>query len=103
MSDLKALKAATGGTWFLHDFADPAVSSDPSPSDVTISCDHPATITVAYMGNAMTARLDEARANAAFLVALVNAYRAGRLVEVAADEAHRVEAVMRVEGFALTL
>jgi hypothetical protein len=33
------------------------------------------------MGNAMTTKLDEARANAAFLVALVNAYRSGRLVE----------------------
>ena len=78
--DLEALsQAATEGPWFLHDFADPAVSADPSPEDVTISCDHPATITVALMGRALTATLDEARANAAYIVALANAHRSGIL------------------------
>lgn len=59
----------TPGPWFVHDFADPAVSSDPGPEDVTVSCDHPATITVASMGRAMTATLDEARANARLIAA----------------------------------
>lgn len=62
-------KAATAGPWFLHDFADIAVSEFPSVNDVTVSCDHPATSTVCQMGNAMTATLEEARANAAFIAA----------------------------------
>lgn len=64
--------AATKGPLFVHDFAHPEVSSNPSPGDVTLSCDHPATITVAFMGNGMTGTLDEARANAAKIARLWN-------------------------------
>jgi hypothetical protein len=60
----------TEGPWFVHDFADPAVSSSPSCHDVTVSCDTPATITVAYMGNGLTRELSEARANARAIAAL---------------------------------
>jgi hypothetical protein len=59
----------TPGPWFMHDFAHPSVSSDPGPQDVTVSCSTPDTITVASMGNALTATLDEARANAQLIAA----------------------------------
>ena len=88
---LKAMSdAATEGPMFLHDFAHPAVSSAPGPQDVTISCDDPATITIAFMGNGLTASLEEARANARFFVRLWNDYREGRLVS-ADDMARAVE------------
>lgn len=59
----------TPGPWFVHDFADPAIVWNPSPAHVTVSCDHPATITVASMDNALTATLEEARANARLIAA----------------------------------
>lgn len=58
--------------WFVHDFTEVPDFTDPLPVDVTISCDHPATITVASMDRGMTATLEEARANAAFIVHAVN-------------------------------
>ena len=63
--------AATPGPWFVHDFADPAVSSKPSAADVTVSCDHPATITVAAMGGGLDGHegIEQARKDAAFIAA----------------------------------
>lgn len=55
-------RAATEGQWFFHDFS--ALGGD-----VTVSCDHPASITVAYMGRSLTATLVEQQANAAFIAA----------------------------------
>lgn len=83
--------AATDGPLFVHDFADPAVSSNPSPGDVTLSCDHPATLTVAVMGNGMTATLEEARANARKLARLWNT---DRIAPVGEDETGVREALM---------
>ena len=60
--------------WFVHDFTGLGINA--TPRDVTISCDHPATITVAYMGNALTSTIVEARANARFIVTAVNAHEA---------------------------
>lgn len=66
MTDLTALealaKAATEGPWFIHDFSEIGGA-------VTVSCDHPATITVATMHRAMTAELAEQQANAAYIAA----------------------------------
>jgi hypothetical protein len=59
----------TPGPWFVHDFADPAVSDAPGPHDVTVSCVTPDHIEVASMGRAMTATLEEARANARLMAA----------------------------------
>lgn len=71
LDDLKALyEAGTQGLLFIHDFR--GASDKPSVHDITISCDHPATITVAYMGNALTATPEEALANAKKFVALHN-------------------------------
>lgn len=58
---------ATHGAWFLHDFTGPEINNIPSSRDVTVSCDHPATITVAEMGRGLTGTLEEARANASFI------------------------------------
>lgn len=58
---------ATHGAWFLHDFTGPEINNIPSSRDVTVSCDHPATITVAEMGRGLTGALEEARANASFI------------------------------------
>lgn len=64
MIDIPAIKAradkATSEPWFVHDFADVAVSSAPSANDVTVSCDHPATITVAFMGGGLEGSLGDA-------------------------------------------
>lgn len=67
------LSKATARPWLVHDFTN-AISPSyvPSPGDVTVSCDHPASITVAYMGGSITGSLDEARANAALIVRAVN-------------------------------
>lgn len=59
----------TPGPWFVHDFSEAPGFANPSPADVTVSCDHPATITVASMDRAMTATLGEARANAHLIAA----------------------------------
>lgn len=61
---------ATESPWFMHDFADPRVSSDPtSPANIYVSCTTPDHITVASMGGALTGELAEARANAVFIAA----------------------------------
>src|SRR3954470_10030931 len=59
---------------FLHDFTEAVrtCGHTPAPGDVTVSCDDPATITVATMGRALTADIDEARANAELIVQAVN-------------------------------
>jgi len=102
------MAAFTRGPWFVHDFTDPAIASIPRPADVTVSCDHPATITVAFMGNAMTATLEEARANARLIAAapelltalkeLVEAvYEHGTFVpDGPVDQANRI--IFRAEG-----
>lgn len=81
----------TPGPWFVHDFADPAVSSDPGPEDVTVSCDHPATITVASMGRAMTATLDEARANARLIAAAPDMLEALREAQAVLSDYYRAD------------
>jgi hypothetical protein len=60
-----ALEGVSEGPWFLHDFRE--ASDNPCVSDITVSCDHPATITVANMANALTGKDAEALANAAFI------------------------------------
>lgn len=67
------ISKATPRPWFVHDFTGAVMPQhEPSPGDVTVSCDHPASITVATMGRSLTATLDEARANAALIVKTVN-------------------------------
>ena len=83
--------------WFVHDFANVVdCGHAPSFSDITISCDHPATITVASMGRGFTASMEEARAGAALIVAAVNAYddmiqQRAELVAVLTDAAIQIE------------
>lgn len=63
ISKLKVnLPKTTNGPWFFHDFS--GVSDNPKASDITVSCDHPATITIAEMGKGVTGDLKEAEANA---------------------------------------
>lgn len=66
---------ATPRPWFVHDFTEgvKAMGHTPTVADVTISCDHPATLTVASMGNAFTGTFEEARDNARLMVASVTA------------------------------
>jgi hypothetical protein len=59
----------TPGPWFVHDFSAVPGFTNPTPGDVTVSCDHPATIAVASMDRALTATIDEARANARLIAA----------------------------------
>lgn len=59
----------TPGPWFVHDFSEICLEQAPQVGDVTVSCDHPATITVARMGRALTATIEEARANARLIAA----------------------------------
>lgn len=68
--------AATARPWIVHDFTDAVqqCGHTPSPGDVTVSCDHPATINVASMGPALTASPEEARANARLIVRAVNSH-----------------------------
>jgi hypothetical protein len=62
-------KAATPGEWFLHDFTDPKINSAPTARVVTVSCDHPATITVAEMGGGLDGHtgIEQARHDAAHI------------------------------------
>lgn len=62
----------TDTPWFVHDYTSVAVSL--SPANITVSCDHPAEITICSMGRALTADLAEARANARRIVRCVNAH-----------------------------
>jgi hypothetical protein len=63
LSRLRELAAAIAERqWFMHDFSEIGGSVD-------VSCDHPASITVATMGNGMTATIEEKRAHAAFIAA----------------------------------
>jgi hypothetical protein len=96
------LARATKGPWFVHDFTGPEVNDDPQPQDVTVSCDHPATITVASMGRALTATLDEARANAA-LIALAPTHAAAIEALTAERDALRealrqIDVIVRMPG-----
>jgi hypothetical protein len=52
----------TSGPWFVHDF------------DVTVSCDHPAAITICTMGHALTGTLEEANANVRLIAAAPEMY-----------------------------
>lgn len=72
---LRELEAkATEGPFFVHDFR--AASCEPTVWDVTVSCDNPATITVAAMGPGLTGTADEALANAGFFAEARNQVRA---------------------------
>lgn len=66
------LDGVTPGPWFLHDFTDKSINPDPRARDVTVSCDHPATITVAEMGGGLegSRSLDQARNDAAYITAV---------------------------------
>ena len=59
---IELLRQGTPGPWFVHDFR--GASESPSVQDITVSCDHPATITVCSMDRALTATDEEALANA---------------------------------------
>lgn len=65
-------RAATEGPWFLHDFTGPEINSNPTTFDVTVSCVHPDTLTVATMGGGFDGHtgLDQARRDACFIVAV---------------------------------
>lgn len=75
MTDIEKLKElagkATESPWFLHDFSDPSMNSDPTAQDVAVSCDHPATITIASMGGGFAGYkgLEQARHDAAYIAA----------------------------------
>lgn len=75
-------EAATEGPWFDIEFG-PEVGGAP---DFYVSCTWPDFIGVASMDNGLTATATEKKANAAFIVALVNAYRTGQLVPVPSVE-----------------
>jgi hypothetical protein len=53
----RRLEGGTEGPLFVHDFSEIG-------GEVTVSCDHPATITVATMDNGLTGALAEKQANA---------------------------------------
>lgn len=65
----KVALEATPGPWFLHDFTDASINPDPKARDVTVSCDHPATITVAEMGGGLWGHksLEQARKDAKYI------------------------------------
>ena len=71
-------KAATEGRWNVQDFS-PAMGSPKIARDVTISCSWPDHIGIASMSNGLTATLDEARANAAFIAEMKSACDDGLL------------------------
>ena len=71
------IAGATGGPWFVHDFR--GASEHPDVHDITVSCDHPATITVCSMDRALTATPEEALGNANLIA------RAPLLAAVARD------------------
>lgn len=77
--------------WFVHDFTHALGSRTPDAAEVTISCAHPGSITVAYMGNGLTGTIGEARANARRIVHAVNVYddlvAALKLAKVYAEQA----------------
>ena len=107
LSALRAkAEATTPGDWNVQDFADPAVSSDPSPRDIYISCSWPDHIGIASMERGLTATLEEARANAAFIaaanpttiLALLDA-----LEEARAIMQFRKDAILRAEPEIATL
>lgn len=90
MTDFKALsEAATPGPWFEHDFS--GATNSPIASDVTVSCSHPDHITVATMAGGFAGGPPQARKDAALIVALVNGYRDGSLVEASELEAVRAQ------------
>lgn len=77
--DLAALsEAATEGPWFDIEFGS-EVGGKP---DFHISCTWQDFIGVASMDNGLTSSAVEKKANAVFIVALVNAYRSGDLVHI---------------------
>ena len=79
------IAGATGGPWFVHDFR--GASEHPDVHDITVSCDHPATITVCSMDRALTATPEEALGNANLIA------RAPLLAAVARDAAALRDAV----------
>lgn len=82
---MSKLDKATPLPWFLHDFSSAAelFGYEQSPGQVTISCDHPATLSVAVMAKAITGEIEEARANALLIVRAVNNF--GALIEILRD------------------
>jgi hypothetical protein len=76
LAELKRLEAAaTPGPWFIHDFSGLEGIKQPKARDVTISCDHPATITVAEMGGGLDGHkgVSQGQYDAALIAALRNA------------------------------
>jgi hypothetical protein len=76
LAELKRLEAAaTPGPWFIHDFSGLEGIEQPKARDVTISCDHPATITVAEMGGGLDGHkgVSQGQYDAALIAALRNA------------------------------
>jgi hypothetical protein len=69
----------TEGPWFVHDFSG-------IEGEVTVSCDHPATLTVAYMGSALTGTLEEKRANAKAISAVPQLLKACEMLVHATDK-----------------
>ena len=49
----EAAGKASPGPWFVHDFSALAAIGEAKAQDITVSCDHPATITVAAMGGGL--------------------------------------------------
>lgn len=95
----KRAEAATPGPWFHHDFSE-LVGSEPSTTDVTVSCDHPATISVALMagglqGSVGEAALAQARSDAAFIAA------AREAVPALLDEIDALRAKVKAQAEAL--
>lgn len=72
----EAFAAATDSPVFVHDFADPAVSSAPGCQDVSLSFVTPDHITAAFMGNGLAGTIDQARKDAVALAAAWNHVRA---------------------------
>jgi hypothetical protein len=95
LDELEKLAAeATPRPWFVHNFADPAVSSDPSAHDVTISCVTPDHITVASMGGGFHGykSIEQAVADARFIDAVGNAFpELIRLARIGMDAEERIK------------
>lgn len=91
MRDIPPPTEATPRPWFVHDFSHPILWDKdlPPAHSVTISCDDPATITVARMGGGLygdALGLEQAKFDAAFIVEAVNNYDKFRaLLNDAAD------------------
>jgi hypothetical protein len=94
----EAFAAATDSPVFVHDFADPAVSSAPGCQDVSLSFVTPDHITAAFMGNGLAGTIDQARKDAVALAAAWNHVRA-LIVAQPAGQAGDAGAAQRANFF----